>query len=371
MGPDSCTLRYRCKAEVGAERSEGGEGRFPDPHASTGARESHAEAILGQGARGRQTGEVTMRRTNVRLRLALVAALAALAALVPASSASAVELDGAWAPFNRCPVHDPVMLAAIPDREACIAANSPNGSIKIGNMPETETGNSNLQFGAACTTIECTDINAATIVPGTGGSVLSDPVQVPGGLLGIIVPEDVPEPLRVPVQQAIDNGPLGVTATVENAGVPFEFDLFAGLALDQQLIALPVKIHLENVVLGPDCFIGSDQNPIVLRPVNTDISNLELSGVAAELDGTVPGDDLIVLTTTGTVQGDDSFAVPEASGCGPAGLLDGPINSRVGLPSPSGNNNLVLNDVTSSAIAGLSGVTGAEFAAGWDSAVLP
>ena len=76
----------------------------------------------------------------------------------------------------------------------------------------------------------------------------------------------------------------------------------------------------------------------------------------------------------GTTQGDSTFAVPAVSGCGPNGdgSLDALVNAVVGLPSPSGANNLVLNDA-SSALAfptsGLSGegiiVTGQEFSDFW------
>jgi len=79
----------------------------------------------------------------------------------------------------------------------------------------------------------------------------------------------------------------------------------------------------------------------------------------------------------GTTQGDDTFSVPGASGCGPNGdgSLNAAVNAVVGLPSPSGANHLVLDDA-SSALAfptsGLSGsgtiVTGQEFSAAWHSA---
>ena len=46
----------------------------------------------------------------------------------------------------------------------------------------------------------------------------------------------------------------------------------------------------------------------------------------------------------------NSFAAPGATGCGLAGLIDLAINAKVGLPSPAGNNNLVLNNGASSVI---------------------
>jgi len=51
-----------------------------------------------------------------------------------------------------------------------------------------------------------------------------------------------------------------------------------------------------------------------------------------------------VLSIRGSTLTDDVFTVPVATGCGPGGVANGPINTFLGLPSPSGNNHLVLND---------------------------
>jgi hypothetical protein len=44
---------------------------------------------------------------------------------------------------------------------------------------------------------------------------------------------------------------------------------------------------------------------------------------------------------------DDTFSVPVATGCGPKGVANASINSFLGLPSPSGNNHLLLNGTSS------------------------
>jgi hypothetical protein len=92
-------------------------------------------------------------------------------------------------------------------------------------------------------------------------------------------------------------------------------------------------------------------------------------------DGTPnPNGILASLLVTGTIQGDDTFAVPGASGCRPNGdgSLNGVVNTVVGLPSPSGANHLVLNDASSALglpASGLSGggtvVTGQDFSDFW------
>jgi hypothetical protein len=70
------------------------------------------------------------------------------------------------------------------------------------------------------------------------------------------------------------------------------------------------------------------------------------------------------------VQGDDTFAVPGATGCGPNGdgSLDAAVNAIVGLPSPAGNNHLVLQDAASGlAFPGnfFTKRNGPQFAADW------
>lgn len=253
---------------------------------------------------------------------------------------------GAWSPFNRCPVDDPAMLATdgVSESSLCVASNSSHGSIKLGNLPPATTGNSNLQGGLVA------DLNAGmfTFVAPLGGALVGEPVDTMAG--GFVV-----------------------TATVESAGTPTDFDLLAGISVGEPILTLPVKIHLvgQNVDLGPSCYIGSEADPIVLHPANTDVSNAMAELVAFDPDGTPnPTGPLSALIVTGTTQGDDQFAVPAASGCGPNGdgSLDAAVNALVGLPSPSGNNVLVLEDAGSALAIPAEGTTGAEFAAFWHSA---
>jgi sugar lactone lactonase YvrE len=250
---------------------------------------------------------------------------------------------GAWAPSNRCPVDDPAMLAADGTNAItlCLASNSTHGSIKIGNLPTQTTGNTNLQAGLV---LDENTFEFSVISP-PGGALVADPVQITGTPVG------------------------AVTAVTQSAGNPSDFNLFAGISTGVPIITLPIKIQLQNPALGPNCFIGSDQDPIVLHPENTDLSNaISIGGFftfdpngTPNLAGPLSG-----LVITGGVQGDDTFAVPGASGCGPGGSLDVAVNAVVGLPSPSGNNHLVLQDAASSlAFPATFGTNGQQFAADW------
>jgi NHL repeat len=257
---------------------------------------------------------------------------------------------GAWASFFRCPVDDPAMLATNGDFNTlglafCLASNSTHGSITLGNITTT-TGNTNLQTGLI-------DANGTfTVIPAgsPAGSLIADPVQ-----------------LSTPV------GP--VTAITESAGTPSNFNLFGGIALGQPIITVPIKIHLaNNPTLGPDCFIGSDENPILLNPQNNDLSNAKTIGAffswdtSGVPDTTGPDGGLLI---TGLVQGDDTFAVPGATGCGPGGSLDAAVDAVVGVPSPSGSNHLVLDDASSSLAFPQNSENGQAFANDWHVAFGP
>jgi hypothetical protein len=188
------------------------------------------------------------------------------------------------------------------------------------------------------------------VIPAAGGSLVAEPVQ-----------------LSTPV------GP--VTAVTESAGTPSNFNLFAGISIGVPIITVPVKIQLaNNSTLGPNCFIGSNQNPILLNPQNNDVSNaVSVGGFFAFAPNGAPdvagADDSLVLT--GLVQGDDTFAVPGATGCGTNGSLDAAVDAVAGVPSPSGSNHLVLDDATSALVAAFGaggGVSGQQFANDWHSA---
>jgi DNA-binding beta-propeller fold protein YncE len=255
---------------------------------------------------------------------------------------------GDWTPFTRCPVDDPAMLATdggVTTLGLCVASNSSHGSFAIGTTT-TLTGNTNLQIGVVIN--ETTGVT--TVVGSPGGALVADPAQVTVGT-------------------------ITVTATVESAGLPSNFNFIAGIELGVPIITIPIKIHLESlpgaaVDLGPSCFIGSDQAPILLNPENTDLSNAQTKFEMFDPDGTPdPNGTLETIVVTGAVQGDNTFAVPGAQGCGPNGdgSLNAAVNAVVGLPSPTGSNHLVLDDAGSFIAAPINGQTGVEFSAEWHS----
>ena len=285
-----------------------------------------------------------------RARLTILAALGTVMLIgAYAPTAGAATLAGPWAPFGNCPVDDPVMLEtpATIFGSICASTVSTSGSFKIGDTV-VETARTEMQFGLAG--------SGDVAIPASDGKTLAaDPVQVPGGLLGIVPPEQL-KPLLDPL-----NPILGVKATVELAGPITEFNAAGVFAPGDPIINLPVKVHLENPVLGADCYIGSNDDPIVLRPA-TITAGTPSSASDPNLSG-------FFVTFAGGSIGDDTFAVPGADGCGPAGLLDPLVDQQVGLPSPSGRNALVLDDVTAAVVITQQG--GQELADAWHASELP
>lgn len=298
-------------------------------------------------ARERAASGLPGRRVALLLLSFLLPLAASTMGAGTALSDTAASLNGQWSPFTRCPVEDPAMLAV--DGRAqisfCIAASSPGGTFKLGNTTAA-AGDTGLQFGIT----GARNPPWAVVAP-AGGVIAGAPVDVPGGLLGLMCPSG--DPVVASVCSLITDSNLNrVTATVEAADNPTDFSISAGLQVGTPIVTLPIKVRLQNPLLGSTCYIGSDANPIILRPAVVDASKATFGYSFFDLDGTPnPSGPLIVLSASGLKEADTTFAVPGANGCGLAGVLNGAINFKTGLPSPSGNNSLVLDNASSYAVS--------------------
>lgn len=316
-----------------------------------------------------------MNRFSRRTRIAattvtvLGTALGSLAAMGTATAATA-QLNGEWAPFTRCPVSAPAMLAAdgLAQTPQCVVSTSAGGSIKLGNTTVT-TGRTDLQMGV----VQNSD-GTSTVVAPSAGAIIADSATVPGGLLGLMCPSNVPAITAICEQ--ITNSSLNkITATVESVGAPTDFNQTAGIVTGEPIVAIPVRIHLQNPFLGSNCYIGTKSSPIVLRPKNLNYPEFGMTFFKG--DGTLADDgDMSRINLTGATQNDSTFAVPGASGCGLGlfGLIDAAVNLKTGLPSAAGKNSITLND-TQTSLAGLNAPgtvvpdAGKVLARNWNSAV--
>ncbi|SEE15676.1 hypothetical protein [Streptomyces sp. TLI_105] len=312
-----------------------------------------------------------MSLVSSRTRLATLSALTALGAFVSIGTATAAtpQLNGAWAPFDRCPVDAPAMLAAdgLDRSTQCVSSSSTGGSIKLGNTTVV-TGRTNLQIGV----IQNAD-GTNTVVPPPAGSLIADSATVPGGLLGLMCPSDIPFITDI-CRQLSDANLNKITATVESVGTPSEFDQIAGVLTDMPIVRIPVRIHLQNPFLGSNCYIGTKSNPIVLRPSNLTSPDFSVERYNGDGSPNEEGD-MSRLNILGSTQVDKTFAVPGATGCGLGlGLVNGAVNLKTGLPAASGRNSITL-DNTQTYLTGLyaPGVAapdaGKVFSQNWHSAV--
>jgi len=265
--------------------------------------------------------------------------LGAGAVLTAPTVASAETLAGEWAPYANCPVGASAMLAADGDNvvATCLSGVVPNGTIKLGNdsMP---VGGVNFSFGV---------LNARgtyTLAVPSNGGLTGDPVNVPGGMLGLMCPSEIPIISDI-CDAVVDSNLNKVTATMEAAGPPRDFDFAAAATVGRPIMTMPVKIRLKNPFLRSSCYIGSNSNPILLKVANTVRPAAAFSRFAADGTPSATGE-MSALTLSGGILNDSTFAVPAAKGCDFVGLIDSVLNARQGLPAASGTNTLTLNNTT-------------------------
>jgi hypothetical protein len=291
-------------------------------------------------------------------------ACGALLAAVFVPSAMA-EPKGEFAVFKECPLSNPSV-------DGCIVSRSESGEIVIGNKKEAKektavpiVNTQTLQGGFG-------DPNPETgqepFYGATNGETLSKTGQsVPGGLLDFVKCNEISNTIeRILCEGFFENGVTGVTAVTELAKPASDIYLNE-FALESELpyppyppaLVLPVKVHLENPLLGSECYIGSNSEPIEIALTTGATSppapNKSIKGKLGEKSSKAGGEILVIKNNT--LKG-NAFAVGKAHGCGLLGILDGIVESKLGLPSPAGENTAVLNNTVEQ--AGRNGIEESE-----------
>jgi hypothetical protein len=295
----------------------------------------------------------------VRQTLLLTVACGASLAAVFVPSAMA-EPKGEFKVFNQCPIGTEGL-------KGCVVTRTESGEIVIGNKKEAKE-----KTVVPIVNVQTLQGGFSNPNPETGqqqfygaknGETLSKTSQrVSGGLLGIKCAEITGEgahekELRKDCEKAFEEGPLGVYETTELA-VPASDIYFNEFALENELpyppyppaLVLPVKVKLENALFGSECYIGSSSEPIELALTTGSTSppapNKSIKGKLGEITSKAEGEILVI--NHNTLVG-NAFAVGKAHGCGLFGLLDGIIESKLGLPSPAGENTAILNNTVEQA----------------------
>jgi hypothetical protein len=283
---------------------------------------------------------MSRRRTGPVL-LAIMAC--ALVAASGASSASALTLKGGYSVFDNCPITNPEV-------HGCLYSTTESGEIKIGKQTVPIINKQYLQGG-----FRIRETGTSFFAATNGETLSKTPQKVGGGLLGLINCQEIKgfgilEIIeRGACELVFENGTTGVNATTELAAPASsiglnEENLFAesGTAL-----SLPIKVKLENPFLGKECYIGSTAHPITLKlttgTTSPPLPNKAIKGKKGTLTSKEEGGILVV---SGSSLVDNSFAAPEATGCGElfSFLIDPIIDGKIGLPSAAGNNTAILNN---------------------------
>jgi hypothetical protein len=284
----------------------------------------------------------------------IVAGSAAQAAHVTTASGRSVHAvqggpgyptpKGIYKPFTDCPIVNPLMQESISNMvTGCVAGQVTGGKIKIGNIttkvratvkvPEPVS----VQFGIWDPPNAGDNQFTGGILPppdGLSAQLISVPQHVPGGLneaLGCPSTNKTVQKLCAEIQ-SVGGKDKPLYASAESAGPLTNFQVITWTQ--------PIKFHLINPLLGPNCFVGSDDNPILVNP--------SLNGsLTQEMDpNPTAHPDTSVLKITKAVATDATFTAPGVTGCGPGGsaniAIDEAIDTADGLPSASGSNSLTL-----------------------------
>lgn len=276
-----------------------------------------------------------------------------LAALVLISlataSGAAAKLTGIYAKFAQCPFNDPEAFK-------CIHSATESGEVVLGDKRVPILNPVVLQGAFA----EPDKKYFSKFIPATNGETLTRVAQpIPGGLAGVVSPQNASPLVKAAVALFFENGLTGVFATLELAR-PADSIVVNEINLAQggggPVLTLPLRMHLENPFLGPFCYVGSAQAPVVWRlesgttsppPPNKPISGGGGKGEFYE-EGRIFG-------LEGTKLVDNSWAAPAVSGCGGflSFLVDPMINARLGDISAGHNTAILVNTLDIASVVGL------------------
>ncbi len=281
-----------------------------------------------------------MRRSAVAVVMA-----AAIVSMAFASSALAKEPTGDFAVFKQCPR----FTAGV---EVCLYTETTSGEVVLHKQAVPITKTIVLQGGFK--------INEKTekdeFVGALNGETLSKtPLKVPGGLTGLVNCQEIKgsgflETIeRGSCELVFENGTTGVNAVTELARPASEIGIstFALEAENGVALSLPVKVKLENTLLGGECYIGSSAKPIVLAlTTGTTKPNPPNKPISGKFGHLIAKDEFEFLEVTNNTLVNNEFAAPEATGCGGifSFLLDPIVDSKIGLPAADGLNTAIENN---------------------------
>jgi hypothetical protein len=290
----------------------------------------------------------SVRRCTLVVAMALMASLGVLSAASPALAAP----KGEYAVFADCPLSN----AAV---QGCIVGRTEKGEFVIGTKKTKVPIEKTITLQGGFEEEIPAEFRMPFVEAADGNTLSKTPQKVPGGLLGIKCEEIKNASLRKAGEVIFESKLTGVTATTELAlpAPPASLSsiFLSEASLEEPILyeafgipalGLPVKLKLENPLLGSECYIGSSTEPIVLKlttgTTKPPSPNTSIKGKLGTLTTRAEGG-ILVIKDNSLV--DNLFAVPVAKGCGGKAfesVIDPLIDAKLGLPSPSGNNTAIL-----------------------------
>jgi hypothetical protein len=287
----------------------------------------------------------TLSSLSRRAMVIVVALFASAVVLGSASSALATEHHpkGDYAVFNQCPLSNPAA-------NVCLFAQTESGEFTVGKKTVPIKNTITLQGGVHVILDEEREIVGEEFIGAENGVTLLDPGQsVPGGLAGLVNCYEISNFFeRLACEVIFENKLTGVTATTQLAAPATSIGINGNNLIEGigTALELPVKVKLDNPLLGESCYIGSNSAPIPLplttgttsppapnKPITGKVGKVELKD---EFNLTILRENSLV---------NNSFAAPAAKGCGGifSFLIDPLVNGKLGLPSAAGTNTAILN----------------------------
>lgn len=285
-------------------------------------------------------------RTIPALALALVAATAGSAGAV-ATQTTAAQPTGLYAGMGTCPLSSAQLQNPDNGEVGCVIATVSGGAFTVGGVTVPISSAITAKFGAYWPN----DGPSVTFPDGTTASLFSTVTPTDGKELSS-------KPIDVPVPGLANFFP-GVTSAITQVELAGPITDFAPLATGENfpLFRLPIKLHLLNLFLGLNCYVGSNTNPILLEPTTGTTSppppNQPISGDPGSIaiNNDPNGFGALVVGFTGASLVDNSFSVPSAGGCGIGGSLNWLVNLLFGLGSAAGHNTLSFTGVNTTLAA--------------------
>jgi hypothetical protein len=278
--------------------------------------------------------------------LVILAVMLPLASLGMASPALAKEPTGIFSVFKQCPRFTTGVTF-------CLYTQTLSGEVTLKKQTVPIEKTITLQGGIKRN--EVTEVE--TFVEALNKETLSKtPQKVPGGLLGLVKCNEITgtgfaeAAARFTCELVFENGLTGVNAVTELAKPASEIKISKNNLANEEgtALSLPIKVHLENPLLGSECYIGSSAKPITLNLTSGKTSppapNKPINGKIGEENFVGPEFEFLEVTDNTLV--DNAFSAPEATGCGGifSAIINPLVDSKIGLPSAAGNNTAIQNN---------------------------